>query len=359
MKAIQLLSLFFLLVLTVWSQEKTGENNEKYRIMFYNVENLFDPFDDSLTNDNEFTPEGSRHWTYKKFVQKLNNTSKVIIGVGEWDPPVVVGLCEIENRFALNKLVHETPLKNFGYKIIHYDSPDRRGIDVGFLYREDRFEPVYSRAIPIRFPANPYSKTRDILYVKGILGGRDTVHFFVNHWPSRLGGYEESKPKRLFTASVLRSQVDSLIQSDVEPYIIIMGDFNDEPWDESIQSVLNAGVQLSSPVKTKLYDLMGRFKKNDATGTNKYREDWSVIDQFVITGMFLTGNAGLAIDAGGAQIYSPDFLLVDDPTYLGKKLFRTFNGFQYTGGFSDHLPVYLDIRKNGVTQDRQKKEVVQ
>lgn len=347
MKPILLLCLWLLSVLPGMSQEKAGQHPEKYRIMFYNVENLFDPFDDSLTNDNEFTAEGDRHWTYKKFVLKLNNIAKVIIGIGEWDPPAIVGLCEIENRFVLNKLVYETPLKNFGYKIIHYNSPDRRGIDVGFLYRNDRFEPLYSRAIPIHFPDNPNSKTRDILYVKGVFGERDTVHFFVNHWPSRLGGYEESKPKRQFTASVLSSQVDSLFQTDTEPNIIIMGDFNDEPWDESIQ--LNLGAKLDKTVvkSNDLFDLMGIYKKNISVGTNKFRENWSVIDQFIVSGNLISENNRIIVSSDGAHIYSPDFLLEDDRTHLGKQPFRTFNGFTYTGGFSDHLPIYLDIIKTG------------
>ena len=197
--------------------------------MFYNVENLFDVFNDSLTNDDEFTPEGERHWNNYKFYKKLNNLSKVIIGIGEWNPPSVIGFCEIENRFVLNKLIYETPLKNFDYKIIHSDSPDRRGIDVAFLYRQSKFEPFLLLPVPIHFPDNPESKTRDILYVKGILNKTDTIHFFVNHWPSRYGGYEDSKPRRMCVASVLRSKVDSILSVNHHPNIIIMGDFNDEP----------------------------------------------------------------------------------------------------------------------------------
>ncbi|MEZ5083825.1 MAG: hypothetical protein R2750_10305 [Bacteroidales bacterium] len=143
--------------------------------MFYNVENLFDTKDDSLTNDNEFLPESDRHWDNHKFYTKLNRIYKVIIGVGEWEPPAIVGLCEIENRYVLNKLVYDTPLKTFNYKIVHYESPDERGIDVAMIYRPDIFSVDTSVAINISFPFDPESRTRDILYVRGRLGQR--IHF--------------------------------------------------------------------------------------------------------------------------------------------------------------------------------------
>jgi endonuclease/exonuclease/phosphatase family metal-dependent hydrolase len=316
---------------------------ERFRIMFYNTENLFDPFDDSLTNDDEFTPEGSRHWTYKKFFHKLNNISKVIIGIGEWNPPAIIGLCEIENRFVLNKLIYETPLKNFGYRIIHFESPDRRGIDVGLLYRQDVFLPLHCHPVSVCFPDYPDSKTRDILYVKGVVGKYDTLHFFINHWSSRLGGYEESKPKRLFTASVLRNVVDSLFIADTNPKVVIMGDFNDEPWDESIQSVLKAKTGLSQWCDTCLFDMMGSYKRNAVLGTNKYREDWSIIDQIILSGNLLDSDHSLHASSDSAYIYAPGFLLEEDKVHFGKQPFRTYDGFKYSGGFSDHLPVFIDL----------------
>ena len=235
-KLIRFLFPILLISVSGWSQDfQQLENTEnRDRIVFYNVENLFDVYNDSLTNDDEFTPEGERNWNNYKFYKKLNNLSKVIISIGEWNPPSVIGFCEIENRFVLNKLIYETPLKSIDYKIIHAESPDRRGIDVAFLYRESRFVPLFYSPIPINFPDDTLSKTRDILYVKGVLAEADTVHFFVNHWPSRYGGYEDSKPRRIFVASVLRSKVDSILSVNRDPNIIIMGDFNDEPWDESI-----------------------------------------------------------------------------------------------------------------------------
>lgn len=345
MKVLGILYLVLAIHFSVSTQEiknPTG-SEKKERIVFYNVENLFDIFNDSLTNDDEFTPEGERHWNNKKFYQKLNNIYKVILGIGEWNPPVAIGLCEIENRFVLNKLVYETPLKNSGYKIIHFDSPDRRGIDVAFLYRPALFSPLRSYPIRINLPEDTAFKTRDILYIKGLFGEEDTVHFFVNHWPSRYGGYEESMPKRLFVASVLRSMVDSLQKAGVDPNIIIMGDFNDEPSDESIKSVLKAKTEMSGLNNHDLFDLMGIFQKDPTIGTNKYREDWSVIDQFIVTGNLLLEGNNLKISPEGAQVYTPDFLLEDDRVHFGKQPFRTYEGFSYHGGFSDHLAIFLDL----------------
>ncbi len=175
---------------------------DSYKIMFYNVENLFDTYDDSLINDEEFLPEGDRFWNNHKYYSKLNNIYKVIVAVGGWQPPAIIGLCEIENRTVLNDLVNNTPLVKFEYQIIHKESPDRRGIDVGLLYRKELFQPISYEAIPINFPNNPESKTRDILYVKGIAEKSDTLNIFINHWPSRWGGQLESEDRRLFVASV-------------------------------------------------------------------------------------------------------------------------------------------------------------
>jgi hypothetical protein len=345
MRLYGLLFLVLIIQQVLWSQELQSSGNPVYRdrIVFYNVENLFDVFNDSLTNDDEYTPEGDRHWNNHKFYKKLNNLSKVIISIGEWNPPSVIGLCEIENRFVLNKLIYETPLKSFDYKIIHAESPDRRGIDVAFLYRKSRFNPLFYSPIPINFPDDTLSKTRDILYVKGVLAETDTVHFFVNHWPSRYGGYEDSKPRRMFVASVLRSKVDSILSVNYNPNIIIMGDFNDEPGDESIRVVLRAKSDTFGLKKNELVDLMGLIKKNNMIGTNKFQSEWSVIDQFICTGNLLTGKNGLKVAGEGASIYDASFLLEKDETNLGFRLNRTYIGPIYHGGFSDHLPIYLDL----------------
>jgi len=335
----------FLSILFLNNYPLQAQDAKSERIVFYNVENLFDTENDSIKNDDEFTPDGSRNWNNYRFYDKLNNIYKVIISVGEWEPPAVVGLCEIENRFVLNQLVYETPLKRFDYKIVHFESPDRRGIDVALIYRYKRFEPIHSEPIQINFPDNINSKTRDILYVKGVMFENDTIHFFMNHWPSRWGGYLETKPKREFVASMLRLKVDSILNVDNDPHIIIMGDFNDEPWDESVKVVLNAKLDSIKIEKGDLLNLMSKYEKDWLMGTSKYKEDWSVIDQFIISANLLSEQNAIQVSDKGAQIHNLEFLLEDDKTHGGEKPFRMFTGYRYNGGFSDHLPIFLDVIK--------------
>lgn len=320
---------------------KRGSN--AIRVVFYNTENFFDTFDDSLTNNSEYTPMGMRGWSNRKFQRKLINISRVFTGIGGWEAPEIIGMCEVENRYVLYKLITDTPLSNIGYKIIHKDSPDPRGIDVAMIYRPDKFKPVTYKAIPIRFPFDPDGRTRDILYVKGLVMGTDTLHIFVNHWPSRYGGYIDSKPRRAFVASVLRHAADSLMLVVPDARIVIMGDFNDEPTDESISQVLMARTDSTQLNPADLYNMMYRLSGDWQNGSNKFHENWSIIDQIIVSSALLKSETGLYANACGAHIYDAPFLLMEDKTYFGTKPYRTYLGPKYLGGFSDHLPVYLDI----------------
>ena len=336
--------LFFLLLhASAYSQEADRKPVENYRIMFYNVENLFDAYDDSLKRDEEFTPGGERHWTNYKFYEKLNKVYKVIMAVGEWQPPAVVGISEIENRFVLEKLIGETPLKNFKYRIVHHESPDRRGIDVAMLYREDYFEPFYNEAIPVVFADDTTYKTRDILYVKGLIGQQQMVHIFINHWPSRYGGYLATVNRRNTAARILKKHTDSILMLNPQSAIIIMGDFNDGPEDQSFSEVLKAIPPSDTILPTALYNLMLAQQDDWSYGTLKYRDNWDVFDQLVVSGGLLQGQSGIKIHLDKAIIFHDDFLLENDNRYMGMKPRRTFVGFKYNGGFSDHLPVYIDL----------------
>ncbi len=204
----------------------TGKRGE-YRIMFYNVENFFDTYNDSLTHDDEFLPEGNRHWNTKRFNDKLNKLYKVIIAVGGWEAPEIIGLCEIENKYVLNRLIYDTPLSKFNYGIVHRDSPDIRGIDVALLYRRDKVRLLKEDFHNISFPWDPVKKTRDILYFKG-LAGKDTLHIFINHWPSRYGGQPETEAYRLYTSSVLRKNVDSIFNINKKSKLVITGSHGKE-----------------------------------------------------------------------------------------------------------------------------------
>ncbi|MEZ4887661.1 MAG: hypothetical protein R3E32_23205 [Chitinophagales bacterium] len=326
------------------SQQNTDLRNveDAFRIMFYNVENLFDTRDDSLKNDEDFTPRGIKGWGSRKYYTKLQNIYRTIIGVGGWEPPAVIGLCEIENRFVLQELIVRTPLRKLDYDIIHEESPDRRGIDVAMLYRTSKFEPIGHKAITIKFPFDIDSKTRDILYVKGIVLGEDTVHLFVNHWPSRFGGHIETDPKRNFVASVLRQTVDSIYQTDSEANIVIMGDLNDSLNDESVLKILNAKKDTSNLASNDLFNLMAALEQA-GKGTHKHENHWGILDQIIVSAPLLQRKKGLQIQNQAAMIYEGSFLVEPEDKKLGVRPFRTYYGAQYTGGYSDHLPVYLDL----------------
>lgn len=308
--------------------------------MFYNVENLFDTLDEPDRNDDEFTPEGARYWTEYRLRQKLVSMYKVIAAAGEWSAPEVIGLCEVENRQVLERLRDETPLKTVPYRIIHRHSPDRRGIDVAFMYRSDRLTILDSAFFTVVFPGDPSIRTREILYAKG-LAMDDTLHFFVNHWPSRIGG-AASENNRHYAGKFLRSKVDSIFSIQRLAKVIIMGDFNDEPPDRSMTDGLGA-LNTTGNNPSELYNLMASLKQSLNIGTHKYQGQWTILDQFIVSGGLLQQRKGLFTRPDAASIFSPDWLLTDDELHPGKRPFRTYDGYRYSGGFSDHLPVVLDL----------------
>ena len=319
--------------------------SQSVTIVFWNVENLYDPYDDTTKLDDEFTSTGARHWNWTKFSTKLNHVAKTLVAIGEWAPPAIVGLCEVENRYVMNKLIYETPLKAWKYKFIHHESPDLRGVDVAMLYRPAVFQVIASRTTSIRFPFDTSSQTREILMVKGILFNIDTISIFINHWPSRRGGYLASQPRRNYVASVLRKLIDSVQQAETVANILVMGDLNDEPENVSLKEVLKAHTDTLSIHDTSLYNLMGIRNKIRKEGTLKYRDQWSTFDQFVVSGTLMNGKSGIQAGIPNVRIFRSSFLLEEDNTYFGEKLNRTYSGPKYHGGFSDHLPVRLEIIK--------------
>lgn len=323
------------------SDSKRGDN--ELRVVFYNVENLFDPYDDTLTMDEEYTPTGMRGWTYGRMIRKQVNLSKSIMAIGGFRPPEIVGLCEIENRFVILGLLKNTPLKNFNYKIVHHESPDARGIDVALIYLPDKFRVLYNEPINITFPFDENSKTRDILYVVGRVNSGDTLHIFVNHWPSKFGGAMATIPKRNHVASVLRSKVDSILKHNIKSKILIMGDLNDSPSDESVKDVLKASLDSTNIDEYGLYNTLAGSKMDWNKGTIKHRGEWETIDHIIINKQLSTDAQGLRVKKMGAVIFDAPFLLQEDKTWFGKKPYRTYYGAQYIGGYSDHLPIYIDL----------------
>ncbi len=343
MKGKFLLFLIFLIfnsIIISFSQNR--DSTDCYLIAFYNTENLFDPRDDSLKNDEAFTPEGFNHWSFKKMKRKVSNIAKVLLAMGKGEPPDIIGLAEIENRFVLEQLCYHSPLKKFQYKIVHYDSPDMRGIEVALLYRSERIQIVYSEPIPVVFPFEIESKNRDILYVVATFPQGDSLHLFVNHWTSRYGGYAPTILKRNHYATIIRENVNLLLEQNPKCNILITGDFNDYPTDESISQVLGA---VEFPNKeADLYNLMLPFFKQQNMGTHKREDFWGCLDQIIVSKALLEEDNRLLIVEREAHIFKSDFMMVPDEKYGGEKVFRTYLGPKYIGGYADHLPVYLFIR---------------
>ncbi len=337
-----ILIIFVLLSLNNSPATTVGPGNIKsVRVVFWNVENLYDTYDDTTRLDNEFTPGGMMRWNYTRFHSKINHVTKTLLALGQWEPPGIIGFCEVENRYVMNKLIYESPLKPYGYRMIHHESPDLRGIDVALLYRPSVFQVIDSKPFKIRFPFDTSAQTREILLVKGVVHGHDTLNLLINHWPSRRGGYAESQPRRDFVASVLKHIADSLQSSRPGSKILIMGDFNDEPTSASITNILHAIPPDSMRNPCDLVNLMQPMCGKQ--GSHRYKGIWSLLDQFMISGSLFIQTGGLHLVKGSVTVYKEGFLLKDDLKYFGSKPFRTFNGFRYEGGFSDHLPVYLDL----------------
>jgi len=332
-----LIVLFFSLTFGVFSQNPQIEN-KGIRVMFYNVENLFHPSNDSVKNDDEFTPKGTRYWSYRRYNDKLRNIAKTAIAVGEWDAPAVIGLCEIENIQCLNDLIYNSPLKNYGYKILHYECGDKRGIDVALLYRPELFKLIDSEPYVLKFGPNS-RPTRDILYAKGIVNKTDTLHLFINHWPSRYGGQLATAPKREKAAEVLKSKYDSLLALNPLANIIALGDFNDHPDDVSMKDILKAK---KDTVNLEIDDLVNSMWQFELTGgTHKYQHVWGVLDQVILSQNLVFSKHNLFASLSTTHIFKAEWLLEKDD--VGTKLNRTYNGFKYHGGYSDHLPIYVDV----------------
>ena len=322
-----------------------SQNRDYLRVAFWNLENFFDPFVDSTRSYNEYTEYGVQHWTMSRFYKKRNNLYKTILSLSEGNPLAIIGLCEVENTFVTTMLFHETPLKKHNYKVIHYEGDDRRGIDVALVYSIDKLQLIYSEAIKIRGPDNKKIKTRDILYAKFYDRVGDTLHCFVNHWPSRYGGEKETIYLREIAAQNLKSKVDSLVVScDDFPKIIIMGDFNDTPFDKSILNLLKAKPPEEFTNEDTLVNLFANDnKKLGFDGTLKHQYRWQIFDQIIISRSLYEAKS-LHYDKKSATIFHEEFLFVEDKTYGGKKLFRTYIGPRYQGGYSDHLPVFIDLK---------------
>lgn len=337
---------FFLVTIGILSLTAVSPNPVKdntLTVAFYNLENLFDTKDDPKTNDQEFLPDGPFEWTDARYQQKLKQMAKAIEFLGDEDGPEILGVCEVENRSVLEDLAATKALKKRGYGIAHAESPDQRGIDVALLYKEKRFFPLYQKSYNVPFPENEDLITRDILLVKGILDKKIDVTFLVNHWPSRRGG-DESSWKRERAAEVLRHIVDSIMFLDPYANIVMMGDFNDDAENVSINKVLKASTDSVGTMSTLLYNCMSTLKAA-GRGTLKYKGEWNLFDQIIVSAGMLTNQGSLHYVKGSANIFNPEWMAQVKETGDWKDApIRTFIGKKHNpDGFSDHFPVYVTL----------------
>jgi len=327
----------FLLIFSYHSAKAQQTNT----IVFYNVENLFDTWDDPLTADEEFSPQGTKHWTSVRLTKKLQMLYKAIIAASEGQFPCIIGLAEVENRWVVEQLIAQTPLRKIRYGIIHKDSPDPRGIDVALLYRKDLIKPIDFNFIPVGKIGKNGFQSRDILYLKAKLSDKQ-FHLYVNHWPSRSGGYTETVAKRELAATILRSQVNALLLDDPNARIVIMGDFNAAPSEKCISSILKAIPYPGDDNLNSLVNLSTLWGKS-VDGTIRNGGQWEIFDQIICTKNLLA-DPSIQVQSGVKGICNYNFLLEADKTYLGSKPFRTYMGPTYHGGTSDHLPVKIQVK---------------
>ena len=301
-------------MLLIFSLPIVAENSS-LRIVSYNVENLFDTQHDTLKNDSSFLPDGMHHWTYRRYQTKIDRIAQVLVNIGGWESIPLVGLCEVENARCLRQLCYR--LRCFHYRYVHYDSPDERGVDVALLYDSTRISILHSRALSLSLEGD---YTRDILYVLALYEQCDTVHVMMCHLPSQLGGAANTDWKRQRAKSLLQSQIDSILLLHPSANIVVMGDMNTSPQDD-----LMGMTNLMLPIQ------------KSGQGTHKYQGIWTCLDQFYVSSALIPQST--------ATIFSPPWLLEEDTKYLDTQPHRTYVGFRYHDGYSDHLPVVLTIQK--------------
>ncbi len=316
-------------------------------IAFYNLENFYDTIRNPLINDEDFTPAGAKKYNSAIYLDKLEHMATVIAQIGkEYVPngPALLGIAEIENDTVLSDLIRHPLLLSKKYRIIHYDSPDPRGIDVALLYQPAVFLPEYARPIPVMIPGNSKQAfyTRDILYVKGFLAGEKT-HVYINHWPSRRGGEERSAPAREAAALACRKHIDSVLQTDPAARIIVMGDLNDDPDSPSVFNSLNAKADTKHPSPGQLYNPWFEHFRN-GNGSLANQDAWGLFDQILLSRNWLLPSVN-GFWFHKAHVFNPGFLKENTGRYKGYPM-RTWNGNQYRGGYSDHFPTYIVLLKN-------------
>jgi predicted extracellular nuclease len=328
-------SLFFLIVVSVVNAQTAVPILKPARVVFYNTENLYDTINDPEINDEEFLPSSRNQWNTEKYTLKLNHTAKVLASLLDTIQPLVIGLSEVENRHVLEDLIAQPALSKYHLGIIHHNSPDERGIDVALLYNNDIAESVFDATLKVDLGDS--DRTRDILYFKAYLTEEYPVWFFVNHWPSRRTG-AESEARRLAAAKVLKAKIDNIYLGEPYARVTVMGDFNDNPDDKSVQLLLQPAPNAKAPAMVNLMQVKDRKKEFSV----RYKDQNDLFDQFTVSGNLLDNSNQYFIRNNQAHIFAPSWLLFNHPKY-GLIPNRTYANGKWVGGYSDHLPVYFDI----------------
>ena len=356
--------LYCMMVTSSYAQEK------KYiihTVAFYNFENLFDTINNP-NNDDEFTPRGSQNWTSAKYKKKINNLAKVLSGIGSAEnpnAPTLIGGAEIENRGVLEDLVRDSKLINSDYGIIHFDSPDFRGIDVALLYQKKHFKPTSYSNIPLLIYRNEVKAkekvettddenenendkivvtkskrvyTRDVLLVTGFLDG-DEINILVNHWPSRSGGEKKSSPFREAAGRLNRKIMDSIYKISPNAKIITMGDFNDGAYNKSIKIGIGAKLKKEEVSEFDVYNPFEQMAKN-GDATLFYRDAGDIFDQIMVSETLIKKDYS-SFRYWKAGIYNKSFMVQNTGQYKGYPLRHSINEV----GYSDHFPVYIYLIK--------------
>ncbi|MCH1485556.1 MAG: endonuclease/exonuclease/phosphatase family protein [Flavobacteriaceae bacterium] len=336
-------SFMLLMLLNVTAQENK-RNFKIHTVAFYNLENLFDTINDENKNDEASPIMEIRFNRGKIYREKVSNMANVISQIG-FDvtkrPPSILGICEVENRMVVEDLISDEKLRKYNYGIVHYESPDDRGIDVGLIYNKDVFKVKNSNSHDVFITGNNSSKrrnTRDQLVVSGYLDG-ELMHFIVNHWPSR--GADETK--RIAAAEVNNFIIDSLRSKYENPKMITMGDFNDDPFDKSIKKILGAKKNINDVKKNDMYNPFETILVDEGVGSNAYRDKWQLFDQIILSKPFLDKNYK-DYQLYKAGVFNKSFLINKKGKFKGYP-FRSFSYGTFTGGYSDHLPPYIYLLK--------------
>ncbi len=333
----------FILLLLIAGQNGYSQRNQEKRftVMFYNVENLFDTIDHPDFNDEEFTPGASKMWNSERYEKKLKDIARVILSLPEKELPGIIGFAEVENREVLLDLVQQRGLNRVGYEVILVEGKDPRGIDCGLIYRPDLFKYKFHRMVKVEDLSGKEIPLRPILHVHGDGPDGDPLHIFVNHWKSRYGGVKETEHLRVYSGIALRRELDRLLSTASEPRVIIMGDLNDEPTNKSVYDVLHAGNKRKNILLNDMYNLHYDKHNLGSEGTLNYRGEWQMYDQIIVSYPLLISEDGLSTTFDGGNILIEEWMLFHDERSNLKLPDRTYGGDNYFGGISDHFPVYV------------------